>query len=115
MWGVTERRIARRYDLSLPVLLRVPVERDFDARKGETRDISARGLYFVTDKDLRARSELEITLVLPTEIARRVEVLVHAHARVVRVERRPENGRTRVGVAAVFEHYHISRSETGRA
>ena len=112
---MTERRTARRYDLSLPVLVRVPTERDLDARKGETRDISTRGLYFVTDKDLKARSELEITLMLSTEVTHGTEVFVHALARVVRVERRPENGCTRVGVAAMIEHYHIIRSETGRA
>ena len=112
---MTELRTARRYDLSLPVLVRVPVERDLDALKGEIRDISTRGLYFLADKDLEAGSELEITLMLPTEITRGIEVLVHALARVVRVERRSEDGCTRVGVAAMIEHYHIIRSETGRA
>ncbi len=62
---MTERRTARRYDLSLPVIIRVPAERMPDSQKGKTRDVSTRGLYFVLDQDLEAGSELDITLTLP--------------------------------------------------
>jgi len=63
---MTERRTARRYDLSLPVIIRVPAERIVpDSQKGKTRDISTRGLYFVLEQDLEAGSELDITLTLP--------------------------------------------------
>jgi len=44
---MTERRTARRYDLSLPVIIRIPAERQDDSQEGKTRDISTRGLYFV--------------------------------------------------------------------
>src|SRR5260370_26317165 len=56
---MTERRTARRYDLSLPVIIRVPAERVADTQKGKTRDISTRGVYFVLDEDLEPGSELE--------------------------------------------------------
>jgi hypothetical protein len=59
---MTERRTTRRYDLSLPIIIRVPAERQDDSQEGKTRDISTRGLYFVIEQDLEAGSELDITL-----------------------------------------------------
>jgi c-di-GMP-binding flagellar brake protein YcgR len=112
---MTERRTARRYDLSLPVIIRLAAERPADTQKGKTRDISTRGLYFVLDQDLEAGSELDITLTLPAEITHGSEVFVRALGRVVRVERRTEDGSSRMGVAAVIERYDIIRGENGRA
>jgi c-di-GMP-binding flagellar brake protein YcgR len=111
---MTERRIARRYDLSLPVIIRVPAERAADSQQDKTRDISTRGLYFVVNEDLEAGSELDITLTLPAEITQGSEVFVRAMGKVVRVERRMEDGDQRLGVAAVIERYDIIRGETGR-
>jgi len=112
---MTERRTARRYDLSLPIIIRIPTERLVDTQKGKTRDISTRGLYFVLDQDLEAGSELDITLTLPAEITQGSEVFVRALGKVVRVEKRLEDGTARLGVAAVIERYDIIRGENGRA
>ena len=112
---MTERRTARRYDLSLPVIIRMPLDRQSDSRKGRTRDISTRGVYFVIDQDLEAGSELDITLTLPAEITRGTEVLVRAQGKVVRVEKRQEDNTLRLGVAAVIERYDIIRSNAARA
>jgi c-di-GMP-binding flagellar brake protein YcgR len=111
---MTERRIARRYDLSLPVIIRVPADRAPDTQKGKTRDVSTRGVYFVLDQDVEAGSELDITLTLPAEITRGSEVFVRAQGKVVRVEKRSEDGDTRMGVAAVIERYDIIRGGDGR-
>lgn len=112
---MTERRSARRYDLSLPVVIRVPVEQQIDSQQGKTRDISTRGLYFVIGQDLEAGSEVDITLTLPAEITHGTEVLVRAMGKVVRVEPRMEDGNSRLGVAAVIERYDIIRGEAARA
>ena len=112
---MTERRTARRYDLSLPVIIRVPAERIADTQKGKTRDISTRGLYFVLDQDLDAGSELDITLTLPAEVTHGTEVFVRAQGKVLRVERRVEDGSARMGVAAIIERYDIMRGENGKA
>jgi PilZ domain-containing protein len=108
---MTERRTARRYDLSLPILIRLSERQILDSQNGKTRDISTRGLYFVIDQELRAGSELEITLTLPGEITRGSEVLVRATGKVVRVEPRREDELDRLGVAAVIERYDIVRGE----
>ena len=115
MAGVQERRTTRRYDLSLPVLIRIPTEKESASRKGNTRDISTRGLYFVMDQDPQAGSPLDLVLTLPTAITNGKEVLVHAFGRVLRVEPRIEDGNARMGVAAVIEKYDMVRAEAPRA
>jgi hypothetical protein len=112
---MSERRNARRYDLSLPIIVRIPAERPNGNQNGKTRDISTRGLYFVIDQDLEAGSELDITLTLPAEITHSTEVFVRALGKVVRVERRGQEDEMRMGVAAVIERYDIIRGEAGRA
>ena len=112
---MTERRTARRYDLSLPIIIRIPAERRDDSQEGKTRDISTRGLYFVIGQDLEAGSELDITLTLPGEITHGTEVFVRALGKVVRVERRMEDGTARMGVAAVIERYDIIRGQAASA
>jgi c-di-GMP-binding flagellar brake protein YcgR len=112
---MAERRTARRYDLSLPVMVRVSAKRMADTQKGKTRDISTRGMYFVIDQDLEAGSELDITLTLPAEVTNGTEVFVRALGKVVRVEQRMEDDSTRLGVAAVIERYDIIRGEAAKA
>jgi PilZ domain-containing protein len=112
---MTERRTTRRYDLSLPVIIRTPAKRAEGLQEGKTRDISTRGLYFIFDQDLEAGSELDLTLRLPAEITHGAEVLVRALGKVLRIEPRNEDGTTRMGVAAVIERYDIVRADTPKA
>jgi hypothetical protein len=112
---MTERRMARRYDLALPVNVRLPVNRDPGAHNGQTRDISTRGVYFTMQKDLAPGTEVDFTLTLPAEITRGTEVFVRAHGRVVRVDRQRDEEHESIGVAAVIERYDIIRGEAPRA
>ena len=112
---MTERRTARRYDLTLPVSIRFAAERIVSRQEGRTRDISTRGLFFVVEKDMDAGSELDITLTLPAEITNGTDVFVRAQGKIVRVERRVEEGEPRMGVAAVIERYDIIRGDNGKA
>jgi hypothetical protein len=112
---MTERRTTRRYDLSLPIIIRLPTQRTLDSQQGMTRDISNRGLYFVMDQNLESGSQVDITLTIPAEITRGSEVFVRALGKVVRVERRMEDGGARMGIAAVIERYDIIRGEAARA
>ncbi|MDP9338861.1 MAG: PilZ domain-containing protein [Acidobacteriota bacterium] len=110
---MAERRNARRYDLSLPVMVRIPTEVKH-LQEGETRDISTRGLYFTIEQDLQAGSELDITLTLPSELTHGSDVFVRAAGKVVRVDPRSEARSMRLGVAAVIERYDIIRGESTR-
>ena len=108
---VTERRTARRYDLSLPVVIRVPAEKDSLSRSGKTRDISTHGVYFLLESELTPGAELDLTMTLPAEVTGGTEVFIRATGKVVRVEKGPEKNSDRLGVAAVIERYDIVRSE----
>ncbi len=108
---MTERRMARRYDLSLPVSVRLPINRDPGAHNGQTRDISTRGVYFMMEKEMTLGTELDFTLTLPAEITRGTEVFVRAHGRVIRIDRHPDEHHESVGIAAVIERYDIIRGE----
>ena len=112
---MTERRLARRYDLTLPVSIRFSAEKLVLRHEGKTRDISTKGLYFVIERDLQAGSPLDLTLTLPAEITHGSNVFVRAQGKVVRVERRLEDGEQRMGVAAVIERYVIVRGDGARA
>jgi len=107
---MTERRVARRYDLTLPITIRFGVERISTRQEGTTRDISTRGLFFVINRDVETGSDLDLTLTLPAEIINGTDVLVRAQGKVVRVERRIEDGEPKMGVAAVIERYDIIRN-----
>jgi len=111
---MTERRLARRYDLSLPVNVRLPINREPGSHDGQTRDISTRGVYFMMQKELAPGTEVDFTLTLPAEITRGSEVFVRAHGRVVRVDKQHDDGHESIGVAAVIERYDIIRGEGAR-
>jgi len=82
-------RSARRYVVDLPVQL---------ARgSGLTRDVSAAGVYFLTDQAYPLDSQVDLTLMFaatPPEPS----IQVQCHARVVRVEPRSDH----VGIAAAI-------------
>lgn len=111
---MTERRLARRYDLSLPVNVRLPINREPGTHNGQTRDISTRGVYFTMQKDLAPGTEVDFTLTLPAEITRGTEVFVRAHGRVVRVDKQEIDTPETIGVAAVIERYDIIRGEASQ-
>jgi hypothetical protein len=108
---MTERRTARRYDLSLPVSVRVSVEDKAVLHTGKTRDISTRGVYFVFDNGIDAGAELDLTMTLPAEVTGGTDVLIRALGKAVRVDDRPDGADHRVGVAVVIERYEIIRRE----
>ena len=112
---MSERRVARRYELSLPVVVRTAARVQAEPRNGKTRDISTRGVYFTIDEDLAAGSEIDFMLTLPAEITHGTEVFIRAHGKIVRVERKREDAQERLGVAAVIEKYDIIRAENTSA
>jgi hypothetical protein len=103
--------MTRRYDLSLPVSVRMPINREPGAHSGQTRDISTRGVYFTVQRDMSPGAEVDFTLTLPGEITRGTEVLVRAHGRVIRVDKRRDDDHETIGIAAVIERYDIIRGE----
>jgi hypothetical protein len=88
--------------MALPVTIRSNSREARDLR-GKTRDVSFRGLYFMTDADCDPGSEIEFILTLPKEITLASDVNIHCFGHVVRVENQ-EAGR---GVAARIDRYEF--------
>jgi len=112
---MTERRTTRRYDLSLPVVIRASKDADSSMQRGKTRDVSTRGVYFVVEQGIVAGSELDITITLTSEMTHGAEVLVRAMGRTLRIEERTEDGLARTGVAAIIDRFDMIRGEAATA
>jgi PilZ domain len=103
MENVPERRTSRRFTMALPLMVRANGPEGATEKRGKTRDVSFRGLYFTTDASYEPGSEIEFVLTLPKEITMAGDVKIHCYGHVVRVE--PHDG-TR-GVAARIERYEF--------
>jgi PilZ domain-containing protein len=110
-----DRRSARRYDLSLPVIIHAPILKGAVSRIGQTRDISTRGVYFTIENNLSVGAKLDITVPFPTELTRGNKVSIRALGEALRLEKRSENGDQMVGVAAVFEMCQIVKKHAAGA
>ena len=102
-----ERRTQRRFDLQLPVQVRVPLDAE-EQEETSTRDISARGIRFTFSQKLEPGSELECVVTLPPEICQGNNIRVRILGRIVRSDPAGPEGRT--GVVATIERYEFLRS-----
>jgi hypothetical protein len=109
--GSQERRAVRRHDLSLPILVHANTPQQSKPCHGKIRDISARGIYFVTERKYLADMELEFILALPAEITKGIKVSLRCHSRVLRTEERKENGNACTGVAVIIERIDFIRAD----
>jgi len=89
--------------MALPLTVRSSGPDGAVEQKGQTRDVSFRGLYFLTDARFEPGSEIEFVLTLPKEITLAGDVYIRCFGQVVRVE--PHNGRS--GIAARIERYEF--------
>ncbi len=98
-----ERRAARRFTMMLPVRLRFPDGESVIEKNGETRDVSYRGLYFMTEAAPETGSAIEFVLTLPQQITLAGDVHIRCYGRVLRVE--TQSGRR--GVAAQIDRHEF--------
>ncbi len=104
-----ERRGAQRFNVHLPVFLRVAGgEHEASAF---TQDLSARGALLYTDMRLSVGDLVELTLVMPSQITLGEDMRVRCSGRVKRVIH-PVAGNT-FGVAVCLEAYdYLPAAET---
>jgi PilZ domain len=98
-----DRREARRFTMSLPMRV-LPREAHSHELKAQTRDVSYRGLYFLSEARFEVGHEIEFVLTLPQHISRNGEVDIRCQGQVVRVEP-TDNGN--LGIAAKIERYEF--------
>jgi hypothetical protein len=92
-----ERRQLGRFPLE--VLVRIQIAGAEKVDFAETRNVSARGLYFHTRASLQIGQELECTLILPESLTLSPSpLLIGCRAQVLRINKDLPNGK--VGVAA---------------
>jgi hypothetical protein len=99
----SERRVARRFTMSLPlrVLPSEPLSSEF---RTQTRDVSYQGLYFLAQAKFEVGSEIEFVLTLPQQVSQNGAVDIRCRGQIVRVEA-TSNGQ--MGVAAKIERYEF--------
>lgn len=99
----SERREARRFNMSLPlrVMTRENKGRELDAH---TRDLSYRGLYFLAEAEFKVGSEIDFIITLPQQVTQSGDVNIRCQGEIVRVEP-TENGR--MGIAAKISRYEF--------
>jgi hypothetical protein len=100
-----ERRLMRRFDMRLPAVIRLDAGAEFHT---ETQNVSARGVYFYSDRPVPAGTSCEVTLTFPPHVTLTDAVRVRFTARVIRSESPMPS--SRVGTAAMIEDYEFLRS-----
>jgi PilZ domain len=109
---VGERRATSRYNLALPVEIRLaPNLTAAGTILVETRDISTHGFYFNIAQKFTAGTQFEFSIALPIEITGATQAYISGTARAIRVEETGESHAGRSGVGALIENYRISRGE----
>jgi hypothetical protein len=99
----TERRSSRRFNMALPLTVRSPGPDGTLVQQGQTRDVSFRGLYFVSTGDFQTGTPIEFVLTLPKEITLADDVNIRCYGQVLRVE---PSAQIR-GIAARIERYEF--------
>jgi hypothetical protein len=107
----SERRVARRFTMSLPLRV-LPRESRSSELRAQTRDVSYQGLYFLAEEPFEVGSEIEFVITLPQQIAQTGDVDIRCRGQIVRVES-VSNGR--MGVAAKIERYEFQPAAASAA
>jgi hypothetical protein len=106
-----ERRVAHRYKLPLPVIIkRIPLNVERDEVHVVTRDVSTSGVYFTSGERMAIGLKLDLSLSLPPEVAQGSAVVIDAQARVMRVDEQPAGAHDRFGIAAIIDKFNVSRA-----
>jgi hypothetical protein len=101
-----ERRAAQRFDHQVRVAVQCKGGTQIDL--GFTQDISARGAFFFTQLPLEVGDEVELTLIMPSEIAMAENARVRCSGRVIRTAASATGGR---GVAVALAGYEFLPEE----
>ncbi|MGH9774837.1 MAG: PilZ domain-containing protein [Candidatus Acidiferrales bacterium] len=98
-----ERRAARRFTLNLPLQLRYESEGSLFEKAAQTRDVSFRGMYFMSESPMALGHSIECVLTLPQQITQAGNVHIRCFARILRCEEQVAGH----GIAARIERYEF--------
>jgi PilZ domain-containing protein len=101
-----ERRKLFRYKVALPLRAQILAPSNgTDCISGETRNISAWGLYFLADQPVPPGTKLTLAVALPHKGSEDGSVIFRVRAQVVRSEDIYEGGKRVTGIGAEIERY----------
>jgi c-di-GMP-binding flagellar brake protein YcgR len=103
MGDASERRVARRFTMSLPLRV-LPRESRNSELRAQTRDVSYQGLYFLAEEKFEVGSEIEFVITLPQQVTQTGDVDIRCRGQIVRVESASEG---RLGIAAKINRYEF--------
>ncbi|MCU1311348.1 MAG: type pilus assembly PilZ [Candidatus Angelobacter sp.] len=101
--NTSDLRNTRRFSLKLPLTVKF-AEGTEQSVSAQTKDVSARGVFFYLNSDVAEGSPIEFTLTLPPEITLTESIRVHCTGKVVRVDQNGGPG-SQVGIAAAIDQY----------
>ena len=90
--------------MKLPLSVKMPRGEAVEL-SAETKDVSARGIFFYFDSSLNEGSPIEFTLTLPPEITLTESIKVHCLGKVVRIDKKPDD--RQIGIAAAIHQYEL--------
>lgn len=99
---MTERRAAKRYDVSAPLL---GWSSSLGYFQGKVRNLSTSGVYIMSDRAVKENEEFVILVKIPEMHADEDTSLLWVHCRAIRVEPAGADEFQGVGIAAVVDEY----------
>src|SRR5258708_38711328 len=105
-----ERREARRFTMNLPMRV-LPRESKGHELDAQTRDLSYRGLYFLTDANFEIGNEIEFVITLPQQVTQSGNVNIRCLGEVARIEP-TENGKAGIPAKSPREECALRRVPT---
>jgi hypothetical protein len=110
-----ERRVARRYEVYLPLQVSTSRRRPTEFHSAQLRDISRSGIYFHSSVAVEPGTSMELTFALPTEKEGGASVLVRASAKALRVTEVEHDMAPIYGVAAAIDRIDFVRPMVANA
>jgi predicted lipoprotein len=99
-----DRRELRRFQVHLPADVKIFNDGVHECAT-ETRNVSARGVFFYIDHRAGAGSKIEFVLTFPPELTFTQSIRVRFTGTIVRMEEPGPDGK--VGIAAAIEHHEF--------
>lgn len=97
-----ERRSAVRYLLQLPVVVQAKDQSEIHA---VTRDVSARGIYFIAREWPVAAREIELKMIFPAQLTGSDTLRAKCRGTVLRLENSPNGS---IGIAATIDTFSMA-------
>jgi len=101
-----DRRHLTRFDMEIPLSIRVVETPETQTHMGLSLNISASGLYLTTDLQLKVGTPVEISMRMPEQVTGKPSNEWRCRGRVVRVEPR-DSCKAKPSAGVEFQYYEV--------